>query len=417
MLKTVEDISTTKKRLKVEIPPEAIENEIQTGLRGLQKRAKIPGFRPGKAPLSIIEKRYGKDIEGDVMEKLLPEYYASALKEANITPLTRPVFEGKLELKRHSPLEMTFTVEIRPEIKDLKYTGVKVKDIPAQVEDEEVEESLKKLQERRAVYEPVEEAAAHGDLVVLDYETSGEGEFHEYKDQTYKVGYGTMPEAFAKEIAGTKKGESKEFKVTFPEDFPSPDVAGKEVGFNVHIKEVKKAVLPEIDDELAKDVGFDDLEALKKHMAEQIRVRKEDTVRRMQRAEVVSKILADHPFDAPESMVETELQRLVMEAKQSGRQESEEALAAELRPNAEKHTKATILLDIIGEKEDVNVTDEEAKRRLDEHAALIGMAPENIMKYYISRDGSLDGLKHELFEEKVMDLLLERADISKGEKE
>ncbi len=417
MLKTVEDISTTKKRLKVEIPPEAIENEIQTGLRGLQKRAKIPGFRPGKAPLSIIEKRYGKDIEGDVMEKLLPEYYASALKEANITPLTRPVFEGKLELKRHSPLEMTFTVEIRPEIKDLKYTGVKVKDIPTQVEDEEVEESLKKLQEKRAVYEPAEEAAAHGDLVVLDYETSGEGEVHGYKDQTYKVGHGTMPEAFAKEIAGMKKGESKEFKVTFPEDFPSPDVAGKEVGFNVQIKEVKKAVLPEIDGELAKDVGFDDLEALKKHMAEQIRARKEDTVRRMQRAEVVSKILADHPFDAPESMVETELQRLVMEAKQSGRQESEDALAAELRPNAEKHIKATILLDIIGEKEDVKVTDEEAKRRLDEHAALIGMAPENIMKYYISRDGSLDGLKHELFEEKVMDLLLERADISKGEKE
>jgi trigger factor len=418
MLKTVEDISATKKRLKIEIPSEAIESEIQSGLRGLQRRAKIPGFRPGKAPLSIIEKRFGRDVEGDVMEKLLPEYYASALKEAKLTPVSRPVFEAQPELKRNSPMEMTLTVEIRPDIKDLKYEGVKVKDIPVGVEDEEVDESLNKLREKRAVYEPAEEAAAHGDLVVLDYETSGEGEDgNEYKDQTYKVGHGVMPEEFAKEVAGMKKGESKEFRVTFPEDFPSPDVAGKEVGFKVSVKEVKKPVLPEIDDELAKDVGFDNLGALKGHMAEQIRQRKEDTVRKMQKAEVVSKILADHPFDAPESMVEAELERLVMEARHSGRKESDDALAAELRPAAENHVKASILLDTIGEKEGVQVADEDAKRKVEEQAARIGMTPENIMKYYISRDGSLEGLKHELFEEKVLGLLLERADISKGDKE
>ncbi|MGD2080596.1 MAG: trigger factor [Nitrospirota bacterium] len=418
MLKTVEDISATKKRLRIEIPSEAIESEMQSGLRGLQKRAKIPGFRPGKAPLSIIEKRFGKEVEGDVMEKLLPEYYSSALKEANLSPVARPVFEAEPRLRRNSPLEMTLTVEIRPEIKDLKYEGVKVKDIPVEVEDEEVEESLDRLREKRAVYEPSEEGAAHGDLVVLDYETSGEGEEgNEYKDQTYKVGHGVMPEEFAKEVEGMKKGGSKEFKVTFPEDFPSPEAAGREVGFKVSVKEVKKPVLPEIDDELAKDVGFDDLGALKKHVAEQIRGQKEDTVRKMQKAEAVSKIIADHPFDAPESMVEAELERLVMEAKQSGRKEPEEALAAELRPSAENHVKASILLDTIGEKEGVKVTDEEAKGRLEEQAARIGMTPENIMKYYISRDGSLEGLKHELFEDKVLGLLLERADISKGEKE
>ncbi len=117
MLKTLEDISTTKKRLKIEIPSEAIEGEIQNGLKGVQKRAKIPGFRPGKAPISIIEKRFGKDVEGDVMERLVPEYYANALKEANIKPVGRPELEEKLELKRNAPLEMTLTVEIRPDVK------------------------------------------------------------------------------------------------------------------------------------------------------------------------------------------------------------------------------------------------------------------------------------------------------------
>lgn len=417
MLKAVEDISTTRKRLKIEIPSEAIENEIQSGLKGLQKKAKIPGFRPGKAPLSIIEKRFGKDLEGEVMERLVPEYYANALKEANIKPVSRPMFESRPELRRHSPLEMTLTVEIRPEVKDLKYEGVKVKDIPVKVSDDEVEESLKKLQERRAVYEPQEEAAAHGDLVILDYETSGEGDGQEYKDQTYKVGHGAMPEAFASAITGMKKGESKEFDVSFPEDFPSSDVAGKEVHFKVEVKEVKKPVLPEIDDELAKDIGFDDLEALKKHVSEQISKQKEDTVRKMQKAEVVSKIIADHPFDAPESMVEAELQRLVLEARHAGRKDSEEDLRAELRSAAENHVKATILLDIIGEKEDVKVADEEAKQKVEEHAARLGMTAENIMKYFIARDGSLDGLRNEIFEEKVLDILLERADISKGDKE
>lgn len=416
MLKTVEDISTTKKRLKIEIPTAEIESEIQSGLRGVQKKAKIPGFRPGKAPLSIIEKRFGKDVEGDVMERLVPRYYANALKEANIKPVSRPEFETPPELKRNLPMEMTLTVEIRPEVESLKYEGVKVKEIPVKVEQEEIEESLKKLQERRTIYEPAEEAASHGDLVVLDYETSGEGEGQTYKDQTYKVGHGNMPQSFADEITGMKKGESKEFKISFPGDFPSPDVAGKEVGFKVEAREVKKPVLPEIDDEFAKDVGFDDLAALKKHIEEQITKQKEATVRKMQKAEVVSKILADHPFEAPSSMVEAELQRLVMEAKHAGRTESEEAIREEFRPQAENHVRATILLDIVGEKENVNVTEEEARNRLAELAERLGMTQENIMKYYVARDGSLDGLRNEIFEEKVLDILLERADVSKGDK-
>jgi len=418
MLKTVEDISATKKRLKIEIPSEAIENEIQSGLRGLQKRAKIPGFRPGKAPMSIIEKRFGKDLEGEVMERLVPEYYANALKEANLKPVSRPMFDARPELTRHSPLEMTLTVEVRPEVKDLNYEGVKVRGIHVEVRDEEVEEALKNLRERRAVFEPSEGAASHGDIVVLDYSTSGEGqEGTEHKDQTYKVGHGIMPEAFANEIKGLRKGDIREFKVAFPEDFPSPEAAGKEVDFRVSVKEVKKPVLPEIDDEFAKDLGFDDLAALRSHVSGQILKQKEETVRKMQKAEVVSKILADHGFAAPESLVAAELERLVLDARQAGRKEPDEALAAEVRPAAENHVKAMVLIDIVGEKEGVTVSDEEVRRKVEEQAARLGMTPENIMKYYIARDGSLDGLRHEIIEEKVLDLLLERAEVSKGEKQ
>jgi trigger factor len=447
MLKTVEDISTTKKRLKIEIPSDTIEGEIQSGLKGVQKKAKIPGFRPGKAPISIIEKRFGKDVEGDVMERLVPEYYSNAisiiekrfgkdvegdvmerlvpeyysnaLKEANIKPVGRPEIEEKLEIKRNAPLEMTLTVEIRPEVKDLKYEGVKVKGIPVEVKGEEVEDALKDIQQKRTMYEPTEDAAGHGDMVVMDYQASEEGkEYNEFKDHTYKVGHGVMPEAFSKEIEGMKKGDEKEFNISFPEDFPTPDVAGKEVSFKVSLKEIKKPVLPEVDDEFAKDLGFDDLAALKSHVEDQIKKSKEASAKKMQKAEVVSKILADHPFDTPESMVAVELQMLVAQARQSGRNDdTDESLREEFKSAAENHVKATILLDIIGEKENIEVTEEEAKQRVDAMAAQIGMTPENIMKYYIAKDGSMDGLRNEVFEEKVLDVLLERAEISKGDKE
>jgi trigger factor len=325
----------------------------------------------------------------------VPEYYSNALKEANIRPVGRPEIAEKLELKRNAPLEMTLTVEIRPEVKDLKYEGVKVKEISVEVKDEEVEDALKDIQQKRTIYEPTEGAAVHGDMVVMDYQTSEEGkEYNEFKDHTYKVGHGVMPEAFSKEIEGMKKGDEKEFNISFPEDFPTQDVAGKEISFKVSVKEVKNPVLPEVDDEFAKDLGFDDLAALKNHVEEQIRKSKEASAKKMQKAEVVSKILADHPFDAPESMVEVELQRLVAQARQAGRKdETDEALREEFRPAALNHVRATVLLDIIGEKENIQVTEEEAKQKIDAMAAQIGMTPENIMKYYIARDGSLDGLR------------------------
>ncbi len=418
MLKAVEDISTTRKRLKIEIPSEAIEDEIQSGLRGVKRQAKLPGFRPGKAPLSLIEKRFGKDVEGDVMEKLVPEYYANALKEANLKPVGRPEFASKPELKRNSPLEMTLTVEVRPEIKDLKYEGVKVKDIPVEVGDDEIGDALKTLQERRTVYEPTEEAARMDDMVVLDYETTeGDGEPQEFKDQTYKVGQGVMPEEFSKAITGMKKGDETELDIKFPEDFPSPDAAGKEVHFKVSVKEVKKPELPDLDDEFAKDVGVDDLDALKKHLGEQIKASKEASAKKMQKAELVSRMLTEHAFDAPESMVEAELYRMVAEAKQSGRKEAEEALNEEFKPAAVNHVRATMLLDIVGEKEGVEVTEEEARQRVENLASGLNMTPENIMKYYIAKDGSLDGLKNEVFEDKVLDFMLERAEIVKGDKE
>ncbi len=414
MLKTLEDLSTTKKRLEIEIPADVIEKEIQSGLEAVRRRAKLPGYRQGKAPISLIEKRFGKDVEADVLEKVVPRAYAEAVREADLRPVSRPSLEGSLDLKRNAPLSMVLTVEVRPEIEGLDYEGTAIAGIPTDVDDSDVDSALARLQEKKTVYEPTDDAASEGYLVVMDYETREDG--GQYKDQTYKVGQGIMPPGFAENITGMKKGEEKEFTVRFPEDFPSGDVAGKEVHFRVSVKEVKKPRLPDIDDELAKDVGFDDLDSIRKHIRDEIKASKEATARKIQKAEVVKRILDRHAFDAPETMIEAALQRLVAEAKGSGREEPDDKLREEFRAQAVEHARASILLETVGERENIEVSDAEARERVDALSRQIGMSPENVMKYYVSRDGSLDGLKSELFEDKVLDLLLEKAVIEKGDK-
>ena len=143
MIKQTEDISSTKKRISIEIPSDAIEGEIESSLNELRARTRLPGFRKGKAPLSLIEKRFGKDVEAETMERLVPKFYSEAIKEAEIVPVGRPVLEGGLELKRNEPLGLTFTVEVRPKV-DLSYEGLEVEDVPLKVEDRDVEETIKR---------------------------------------------------------------------------------------------------------------------------------------------------------------------------------------------------------------------------------------------------------------------------------
>jgi trigger factor len=413
MLKTLEDISATKKRLHIEIPHDAIEEEITNSLNRLRASAKLPGFRQGKAPIALIEKRYGRNAEAEAVEKVVPEFYSRALEEANITPVVQPMIESALDYEKNSPLNLTVVVEIMPEIENLSYEGIKVKEIPVEVKDSDIDMTLTRLQEEKAVYEPSDNPVTEGDLVVIDYETTDGGK--SFKDEVLKVGSEHMPEAFSRNLDGMNKSEEKEFEVTFPDDYHAKEMAGKKVGFKVTVKDIKKVDLPAIDDEFAKDLGQDDLEALKAHIKERLEKSKEDTVQKMMKAEVLTKTLEINKFDAPESLVEGELGQVVQEARAKGRKEPDEALKDELKPAAERQIRASLLLQIIGEKENITVNEEDMKKKIHYLSVQLNLSPENVMKYYVARDGSLEGLRQSLIEEKVLDLLLEKATVEKGE--
>jgi len=418
MLKSVEDITATKKRLTIEIPAETIEKEIRDSLEKLRRKTTLPGFRTGKAPVEFIEKRFGKDVEQDVLDRIVPHGYAEALKEADITPAANPVLEEQFDFKRNQPLSMTLTVEVMPKLENLNYENITVKDIPVSVSDEDVESVLKRQQEEKATYEPSDGPVEMNDLVVLDYSAQGEG--IEAKDQVFKVGGSMFPEDFSQNLMGRQKGDEAVIETTFPADYPSEKVAGKHLSLNVAVKDIKKVHLPAVDDELAKDVGFENLEEMRKRIGEEIEKAKKNEVAKMQKAEILKKLIESHEFPVPESLVENEAAALASAVLANRRQQPAEekdleALKQEMGPNAVRNVKASLLIEAIGKARSVSVTDDELKGAIVSLARRLSVSPENIMKFYISRDGSLDGLRNTLFEDKVLDLILSKASVEKGE--
>ena len=207
---TVEDITSTKKRLKIEIPADIIKKEYSTSVSDMRQRAKIPGFRPGHAPVSIIEKRFGSDIKNDILDRLIPDYYSKALKDSNLVPVTLPRFEGELDFRKDEPLSLALTVEVRPQIGELNYTGLRVDEVEISVEDKDIEDTLKGLQDERALFDVVDRPVGKSDLIVIDYvkfDPTGEKELSSAKDQVMNLGNNMAPPGILDEIVGKKKGD------------------------------------------------------------------------------------------------------------------------------------------------------------------------------------------------------------------
>ncbi len=419
MIKTTEDITSTKKRISIEIPAEAVESEIQGSLKTIRAQTRLPGFRKGKAPMSLIEKRFGKDVEGEAMERLVPKYYSEAIKETGIVPVGQPVLEGGIEIKRNEPLAMTFTVEVRPKV-DITYEGLKVKDLETKVEDKDVDETIKRLQQERATFEPAEGPVADGHIVVMDYDIAEDDK--SFKDEVFKVGSDLLPAEFSKKLTGVAKGGTVEFEVAFPKDYYAEELAGQSRNFKVTVKEIKAENAPDIDDEFAKDMEFDSLKKLKGHVRERMEGSQRDAVARMQKGLLVKDLVDAHEFDPPESFVEGELENMLAAERSKslanpadgtegeGKPEfDEKAKREEYRPDAIKRAKASVVLDIIGEREGIEVSEDDMKSRIVRMSMEANTTPENLMKYYVAKDGSLEGMKQAIFEEKVLDLVLERA--------
>jgi trigger factor len=408
VLKAIEEISTTKKRLKIEIPAERVKEEIQKVLKDIQKKAKIPGFRPGKAPISIIEKKFGKEAESEVLEKLVSQSYDNAIKEAKLKPVLPPITEDAIDIKREQPLSFELIVEVRPEIENLNYENIELEEISTEVKDEEVEEVIKRLSKERGTYEPTEEPIQNEDLVVIDY-TTDIGK--EAKDFVYKIGSGPFPEEFSKALEGKRKNEIFNIKIEFPKDSIA-DFAEKTVNFDITIKEIKRRKdIPY--EELPKELGFEDIEDLKKYIRESLERAKKEQAEQKYKIEILKKLLESYDFEIPEGLLEMEIRRLTEEYEAMGLDITQNM--DKITESAKRNVKAYLLLEVIGEKEGISVSEEDLKNEVMNIARRYSISPQGVVQYYLSKHGSLEPIRNSVFENKVFDLLLSKAKFIKKE--
>ena len=439
MLKAVEDINQTKKRLRIEIPSDLIEREIQNSLEKLRHTVKIPGFRPGKAPVNLIEKRFGKQVEAEVLEKVVPEQLGNAIREAAIDPVTMPVLEEEFDYKRNNPLAFAVTLEVKPKIENLAYENITVKDIPVNVEESDVEDALKALQNKKAVFEVADKVVEMDDFVSFEYvdsEIAGGEDISSVKETISKMGNEIFPPDIMEKVIGKQKGDIIEFTTTFAAT-ASKELAGRTAQIKVKISEVKKKTLPEIDNEFAKDLGYETMADLREKAREKIYAAKTEHIRKIQKAEIIRKLVESSTFEVPESLVGKEIEAIMMHKSISGSKEDsvsgnsvsdtlepvssgqdmeknkEEDPQAELRSKAVRNVQAHFILDTIGQKEGIIVSDNEVDERIASLAQKLSATPESVRNYYLYREGSLDGLKHSIMEDKVMDALLAKATIEK----
>jgi len=426
----VEDISTVKKILHVEIPEEEVTREVEKAYGTLKNKASVKGFRQGKVPRAILERRFGDEVHADVSGQLIQSSYGEALRETELVPLGEPAIDRQ-DLEKGHPYQYSVTVEVCPVIEDLNLAGLKFKQRVHRVTDEEIEAQLKMLQKQNAELKTVEEkrAVRNGDIVIIDYEGFREGKPFEAAGKTenfqVEVGSGRILEDFDQGLVGMEPDSTTEFDVTFPEDYFNKELSGLEVRFRVSLKEIKEEVLPEIDDTFAKSVGdYETLDALKETIKKGLERRYEIQSDRQLREDVIDTLVAQSEFELPEGLVEEELSALVVDAQnhmaQRGMSLEEsgqtlDGLAAKLRPVAERKVREYLLLQKVIEQEEIAVTDELVDKGYAELSEGMGQPVDTIKQFHDSYRDSYKVFEQKILEKEAVRHITAKSDIEKVE--
>jgi len=421
----VEEISSIKKKVSIEIPGDEVTKEVDSFYKDLGKKAKIKGFRPGKVPRNILE-RYFKDyVKAEVVQKLIGESYPKALTEANLEPVSPPVIDPG-EFNEGKVFQYSAVIEVKPDIKLGSYTGLKIEGKKEELKGEEVEQRLKSLQNMHANLKTVSEdrPIQTGDYVIMDYEGSADGkplEGAKAVDFTVEVGSGHFIPTFEEKLIGLKPGEEKEIEVSFPEDYGYQKWAGKTILFHVKIKEIKEKILPVLDDEFAKDLGdYSSLEELKTKLRGEIEKEKELVLERQLKDQVVDQLIEANPFEVPESLVEEQAKALVSDMKLRLAAQgvdlknlgvTEEKLQGDYKAMAQKQVKTFLILEKIASQEGIAATDEEADERLKEMAERMHQTFDVVKRYY-EKNGLLPEVKAGILRDKTLQFLLEKANVN-----
>jgi len=412
--------ATCRRELDLEIPAEEVSKATEKVAKDFAKIARVPGFRPGKAPISLIKRRFADDIKGEVLQTLVPEHVEKAVAEQKLTPVSQPQVD-KLEYNEGQPLKFRASFEVLPEFSLGNYKDLEIEMPEMTITDESVANALAEMQQRAAAFAPVEGRAVQNDdfvQVKLLGTPEGGGEPLQAESVLCHVGAEETMAPFNENLLGANAGDHKNFDVEYPADYPDPKLAGKKFHYSVDVLGIKTKKLPEINDEFAKDVSdATSLDELKTKIREGLEHERDHRQKDLQREKVLAELVKLHDFPVPESLVEHQmdvrLERVVRSLAQQGvdpRAVNVDWVSLRKRQEerARDDVKAELVVDRIATEEKIEVTDEELEHELEHLASHSGESAE-VIRARLTKQGALDRMKAKLRSDKTVDWLAQNA--------
>ncbi len=408
--------------LEIDVPIQDIEKAFDEVYGEMTKYANIPGFRVGKAPKELVKRHYGKSAREEVLKRLVPEAYRSAILEHNITPVSMPEISD-VSFEAEGKLSFKAKVNTRPVFKLKNYKGIKVKKPRAKVCDDDINKMLENLREANAKYVAVEDRPVQmGDYVVSDMDCSVGGKpLHKRRENLWLfLDKDSIVPGLADRMVGMNKGEERDIETTVPEKYPDKTVAGSLARYHIKAKEIKKRELPELNDELAKVFGKENMTELKQEISKELESRAKINAEVDAENQVLSKVIDDNTFAVPPSFVSRQLEFMVEDAKrhlmQKGfKKEDLDGKYGELKEKfkneAERKVRLLFILDDIARQEKIEVSDEDINDAYKAISAQAGKGEQEVRDYY-EKEGLVDELKEKIREGKVIQFLLKNADVT-----
>src|SRR5215469_12041648 len=398
--------ATCRRELDLEIPAENVQKTTEKIAKDLARVARVPGFRPGKAPVTLIRRRFADEIKGEVLESLVPEFVQQALTEKKLNPITRPEID-KVDFTEAGPLKFRASFEVLPEFELGDYKNLTLEVEAIEVGDAEIDKTLEEMRQRAATYAPVEgRPAQDGDYVQVKLmgTLSGGGDPIRSDNVTCHIGAEETLPAFSENFRGASAGETRRFETKYPDDYPDPKLAGKSYNFAIDVRAIKEKKLPELNDEFVKDLGESALGA--KILPEL-------------RDKILEELVKLHHFPVPQALIEHQmdvrLERVVRSLASQGvdpRAVNVDWVSMRQRQHdrAERDVKAEILIDRVASAEKIEVTDEEVEKEI---AALAERSGESVaaIRARLTKEDALDRMKSKLRSDKAIDWLYRTAQI------
>ncbi len=425
----VTESGTWRRTLEIEAPAEDVDKRLNDAYRKYSKTLNLPGFRKGKVPLSVIKRQFGSAIQGEVVQEMVEEFYREASEAEGIQPVSQASIDD-INFEEGQPLVFKASVDVRPEITVETYKGLKVTRPVFAVEDEHVESRLRYMQEESATEQVVERAADLDDVVFADVEELDEDGSpvadHRSEDQSIRL-FKTeddKPTELAEQLMGISAGESREVTITRPvqdepdqEDHEDRDEEPKEetVMFRVMAKEIRERELPELDDELAQDVGgVETLDELKTQIRNEMQTQYDQMIRQRVEENLMDTLIEENPFEVPDSMVENYLDGMIESYKreQAGHDQDidEDAIRESGRDQAERGVKRFLLLDAVADQEKIEVTDDDLDEHLEEMSQRHNIEGPRL-RQILGRTEQLDQIESDIKTQKTFDFLIDNADV------